>query len=98
MNANVNGGTNGVGVVERKIIIDKAKVHELMNRAGISSVAQLARIADVHRNTLDNCLAGENFTSETLRRLSVALKCNPTDLLTYTGSPVESFSLAPVSH
>lgn len=98
MNANVNGANGVNGVVERKIIIDKSKVHELMNRAGISSVAQLARIADVHRNTLDNCMAGENFTSETLRRLSVALGCNPTDLLTYTGFPVESFSLAPASH
>lgn len=79
-----------------EIKIDSRKVKQLMAERKIDSIRALAEAANLHPNTVYNVMDSEKFDSKTLARLAAALRCQPQDLLTWSGFAPEPFSLAPV--
>lgn len=83
---------------EALIKIDREKVEHFMRMRNMRSLRNLAILAGVHYNTINNCLRDgkdNGFSSDTLARLATALNCSPIDLMTCEGF-AEPFSRAPV--
>ena len=72
---------------QKNLRIDRERVDILMKDRGISSFAELARVAGLHPNTLVKVLKGKNWDSSTAEKLAAALDCNPIDLQVAEGYP-----------
>lgn len=65
----------------RKLIINEEKLRVQMAHAGIYSLAELSRKANVHYNTVYSLTEMGDFKSSTVERIAAALGCDPLDLL-----------------
>ncbi len=66
----------------RRLIINEEELRVAMARAGIYSMAELARKAELHTNTLYSLTdTSKAFSSTTVDRIASALHCDPLALL-----------------
>jgi DNA-binding Xre family transcriptional regulator len=69
--------------------IDRWKVKQQMNRAGIATFGELAERVEVTPQTVSAWFRGMGFSSETLAALCRVLGCTPNDILTIDPVPAE---------
>lgn len=62
--------------------IDRWKVKQQMNRAGIATFGELAERVNVAPQTVSAWFRGMGFSSDTLEALCRELNCTPNDILT----------------
>ena len=67
--------------------VNKRAVRMFMASEGIVTMKQLTGATGLTQLTLRRLLAGEPFTSDTIKKLAKGLKCNPLDLLETEGYP-----------
>jgi DNA-binding Xre family transcriptional regulator len=67
--------------------IDRFKVRTRMDQLGIETYQELAKLAGVSEATVYNSLDGYNWRSQTLDALATALRCAPTDIITFGPPP-----------
>lgn len=73
--------------------IDRYKVRTRMEQLGIDTYQELAKLAGLSEATIYNSLDGFNWRSQTLDALAIALRCAPTDIITF--GPPPTFTNAP---
>jgi DNA-binding Xre family transcriptional regulator len=73
--------------------IDRYKVRLRMLQLGIDTFEELAALAGLSQGTIYNSLDGFNWRSQTLDALAKALRCEPTDIITYGPPPTFTSAL-----
>lgn len=67
--------------------IDERKVKIFMASAGIDTIEELARRAEISPATMYNYFNGQSFRSSTVDKIAVILGCNSIDLISTNGTP-----------
>jgi predicted nucleotidyltransferase/DNA-binding Xre family transcriptional regulator len=74
--------------------VDSVKFRLALTRKGLRSVSELARVLDIHRNTIQNYLKGMSVFNERFERILAFLELSPEDLIVNTKDTTPSLMTA----